>query len=114
MLETMSQRTDRLAYYLVRSRISKKLSNPLSKVLKLIQEYAPVSDLCQVYWNEDQAKIRVSNGDWAGYDTEALYQRLEDLLGEGNVEMEAEIGPPARDGQWRILDVETGKLKPLK
>lgn len=56
----------------------------------------------------EHPKIRVSVGDWAERETYKRFEQFKSVFGEGNCEIEAEIGPPKDEG-WEQLKAERTK-----
>jgi hypothetical protein len=64
-----------------------------SEVRRLIKAI-PKADLYGAWYNAIENKARVSMGDWSETGGHLVHRALSSVLGEDNVEVEAEIGPP--------------------
>ena len=93
--------------------VARERALPPENALKLIHEHAPNKDLQALFWNPEQQKLFVSNGDWAEYDTRKLFDELVKLMGEEHVDMESEVGRPNEDPGWMKIDLETHELKEI-
>ena len=69
-----------------------------SEVRRLIKAISK-ADLYGAWYNAIENKARVSMGDWSETGGHLVHRALSSVLGEDNVEVEAEIGPPWDEGR---------------
>ena len=75
-----------------------------SEVRRIVKAI-PKADLYGAWYSAVQNKARVSLGDWSETGSRLVQRALASVLGEENVEVEAEIGPPAEAGWTKLADL---------
>jgi hypothetical protein len=75
----------------------------LKDYVRAVVRGVDASELCGVWYQAgDEPRVRVSVGDWAEKQTYEHFKQLTYVLGEGHVEIEAEIGAPEGEG-WEKM-----------
>lgn len=83
--------------------VPNKAASDRAAVLDVIRS-VPEADLYGAWYNAGLGKARVSLGDWSETSCRSVEDGLTPLLGEGNVEVDCEIGAPEGEGWEKVAE----------